>query len=173
MPYLIDGYNLYHAVCKSSEELSHLTPGGLCLMIAADMQRLRDGAIIVFDGRQPPGRHGAIQPEGFVKIIFSGPDSDADTRIVTLIDQNTAPRRLVVVSSDRQIRKAAHRRRATGLTSLEYLLMMQKRSLVKKPPPSEPFEKRHGTSPDQLNAWLKLFGIDPDSSDDPTARTRF
>lgn len=103
MPFLIDGYNLYHAAGKFSEEWAHITPMTLCHFIAEDMRRLRDKAVIVFDGGPPRGISLATKPPGYVKIIFSGPDSDADTTLESLIQKNTAPRRLTVVSSDNRI----------------------------------------------------------------------
>jgi len=174
MPFLIDGYNLYHTACKWSEEWASLTPPQLCLWIAEDMQRQNEQATIVFDGTRPRAAGVACENLPRIKIHYSGPKSDADTLVETLIGENTAPRRLIVVSSDRKIRAAARRRKAVSLSSRDYLLELFKRQDKPAPPPKEPQEKRKGISKEQRNQWLDLFGYTPkDDEDDPLDRIRF
>jgi uncharacterized protein len=162
MPYLFDGYNVYHAARKLTEQWSDITSIALCRLIGQDMCYLRDWSIVVFDGSRPRGRPADVDPAKHIKIIYSGHDSDADVLLEELIEKNTAPRRLTVVSTDRQVRKATRRRRAKSLTSREYLEFMIKRSQRPAPPPPEPREKRHGLPEGQLDQWLELFGIDPE-----------
>lgn len=173
MPFLIDGYNVYHAATKLSEEWSRITPSTMCEFIAQDMERLGDLATIVFDGARPRGI--STEPNGFdcLKVIYSGPKSDADTLMEQFIQKNTAPRRLTVVSSDNRIRRIARRRKATSLAAPEYLGDLIKR--LQQPPrqPKEPREKRHGVPEGQLNRWLELFGIDPDQPPDDTDTINF
>ena len=173
MPFLIDGYNVYHAAIKLSEEWSRMTPSTMCGFIAQDMQRLGDLATVVFDGTQPRGISMELNGFDCLKAIYSGPKSDADTLIEQFVQKNTAPRRLIVVSSDNRIRRVARRRKATSLASLEYLGDLIKR--LQKPPrgPKEPREKRHGVPEGQLNQWLELFGIDPDQPPDDTDMISF
>jgi predicted RNA-binding protein with PIN domain len=159
MPFLFDGYNLYHAACKFSAEFAHLTPMALCRFIAADMYLLKDKAVVVFDGRALRGISQKMEPAGYVKIIYSGPDADADTVMEGLIQKNTAPRRLTVVSSDNRVRKAARRRRTKMLKSLEYLEAFIKRLEKPTPRPTEPQAKRRGLAEGELDEWLELFGL--------------
>jgi len=162
MPYLFDGYNVYHAARKLTEQWSDITSIALCRLIGLDMCYLHDWSIVVFDGNRPRGRPADVDPSKHIKIIYSGHDSNADILLAELIEKNTAPRRLKVVSTDRQVCKAARRRRAESLTSREYLELMIKRSQRPAPPPPEPREKRHGLPEGHLDQWLKLFGIDPE-----------
>ena len=164
MPFLFDGYNVYHGAVKLCEEWSRITPITLCKFIAEDMARIPDIATVVFDGRQPRGRKSKVEPLGFVKILYSGQNKEADVMLEKLIAKNTAPRRLIVVSSDRQLRRAARRRRAVSLSSVDYLLELIKRR--EQPPPiqKEPKEKHRGVPEGQLDKWLELFGIDPDKN---------
>ena len=166
MPYLFDGYNVYHAARKLSQQWAHITVSSLCVLIGEDMRVLRDCGVLVFDGRQPKGRIDQEQLPACVKLLYSGPKSDADSSIEQLIKENSAPKRLVVVSSDRRIARAARRRRAKKLGSAEYLFEMLKRA--ERPPakPKEPPEKRHGVPDGQLGGWLEMFGIDPDEKTD-------
>ena len=173
MPYLFDGYNLYHAAGKVCSDWAHITPLNLCVLLAQDMQRLKDSAVVVFDGRPLRGQSLKVEPLGFVRLLYSGPGRDADTLIAELIQANTAPRRLSVVSSDHQVRRAARRRRARTLSSPEYLEALLKRQQQPPPPPREPAEKRHGVPEGELDDWLELFGIDPDESPDDLDSLRF
>ncbi|MCK4628844.1 MAG: NYN domain-containing protein [Sedimentisphaerales bacterium] len=169
MPFLIDGYNVYHAAMKLSEEWVHITPLNLCRLIDEDIHRLAETAMIVFDGAHPRGwRINKIEQNGNTRVIFSGPKSDADTLLEELISKNTAPRRLIVVSSDNRIRRYARRRRCTSLRANDYLVGMVKRDQQPPPRPKEPREKHQGVPEGQLDEWLKLFGIDPRQSTDET-----
>ena len=167
MPFLLDGYNVYHAACKLSEELAALTPSALCTLVAEDMHRLRDQAVIVFDGRPLHDAPPRILPAGYVRIIYSGPQTDADSVLEQLIQKNTAPRRLIVVSSDNQLRRAARRRRANPVRAADYLLQLFHRRQHPPPAQTEPPEKRRGLPAGELRGWLELFGLDPDAPADP------
>ncbi|MBN1437383.1 MAG: NYN domain-containing protein [Sedimentisphaerales bacterium] len=170
MPYLFDGYNLYHAALKLPD-FSSIVPRKLCALIAQDMQRLRQAAVVVFDGTEPRGQFTPIEPDGFVKLIYSGPHREADDLLEQLIQRNTAPRRLIIVSSDRRIQKAARRRRAKAIRAHEYLEEMIRRAST-PPRPKDPPEKRLGVPPGQLGQWLDLFNIDPDEPPDELSRIR-
>ncbi len=160
MPYLIDGYNLYHAAKKFHADWRDLTVLQLCLMINEHMKRIKDRAEIIFDGYSPAGRAEVIEERRFIDLIYGGA-TDADTLIEQYIRDNTAPRRLTVISSDRRIRTAAKRRKALALTSLEYLETMLKRLLSQRKRIPDPKEKRQGVPDGELNNWLDLFGIEP------------
>ena len=161
MPFLIDGYNLYHVMCKFDPEFSRITPATMCRYIAQDMLRLRDRAVVVFDGRARPGFSTRQGPDRPLRIIFSGPDSDADTYLERLIQESSAPRRLLVVSSDLRLRKAARRRRAQSLRAHEYLQALLKRRSRPRRSAGEPPAKRRGLAAGQADEWLKLFGLPP------------
>ncbi len=167
MPYLFDGYNLYHAMRKVSEEFASLTPKMMSAVLSEDLKGMKEKGIIVFDGRALRGDLESYKQMGPVTILYSGVKSDADTRIEELIKDNTAPKRLVVVSSDHRIKRAGRRRRAKILTSLEYIDALFYR-LSRPAPVREPKEKRLGVEQGQLDQWLDLFGIEKeDPSDDP------
>lgn len=173
MPFLIDGYNVYHAACKFCQDWSHITPGNLCRLIAEDMGGLGDIATVVFDGAQPRGWSPDAVVENRLKILYSGPKSDADTLLITLIQKNTAPRRLIVVSSDNSIRRAARRRKSLSLTAMDYLAGLIKRQEKPPPRPREPKEKHKGLAEGELAEWLELFGIDPSEPPDDFDRINF
>jgi len=173
MPFLFDGYNVYHAGRKLSEQLSHIPPFTFCSIVAEDIRCLGERAVVVFDGRKPPGQWTRLGSAGVVEVVFSGSDSDADTVLEELIRKNSAPRRLMVVSSDNRVRRAARRRRCGILKAAEYIEAMLNRLERPPPRPREPSEKQQGLSGENLNDWLELFDIDPDKTTDDTDRIGF
>jgi len=155
VPYLIDGNNLIFACKKAGFEIDRQ---GLCALLQVLARQARR-VTVVFDGPARVDTASEQTTEG-IELVFSG-TVKADDIICELIAQNTAPRRLTVVSTDRQIRKAARRRRCKVQRSeqfAEYLIR-----LAEKPPrrpPTEPPQKRHGLTADETKAWLKEFGFD-------------
>ncbi len=173
MPYLFDGYNLYHAAIKLDPAWAQLTPINLCRLIATDMHCLGDHGIIVFDGQPLRGQPMRVEPQGCLRLVYSGPQQDADTEIARLVAKNSAPRRLTVVSTDHEVRKNARRRRCPTLNSRDYLIALQTRAATPPPPPpTEPPEKRAGLQNGDIDQWLQLFGLDNLDPPDPTDRTR-
>jgi predicted RNA-binding protein with PIN domain len=160
MPIIIDGYNLLRAVEKMESFSPDLTDVWLCRMIAAYLRQIDETGCVVFDGIGPPDKE-IFEDISKLEIIFSGRNKDADRVIEDKITANTAPRRLVVVSSDRRLRAAARKRRATAVkaeTFWENIIAEANR----KPKPREPRAKREGISESETNQWLKSFGLDED-----------
>ncbi|MBI9018131.1 MAG: NYN domain-containing protein [Phycisphaerae bacterium] len=167
MPYIFDAYNLYHVARNNMEESAEITPAMLCVMIAWDMRYIKDKAIICFDSVLPRGWPKKIEPEGFIEIRCSGHGYDADSLIEDLIEANSAPKRLTIISSDRRIRKAARARKCKSITSHDYLPEMLKRLAKIGTKPREPREKYTGVPDGQLGPWLDMFGIKKQLPEDP------
>jgi len=161
MPVIIDGYNLLGAIHKAGDDFEDINDVQMCKMIVAYLRRTSQIGQIVFDGIGPPDKtpFDSMAP---LEVVFSGRVKDADTVIENKIAANTAPRSLIVVSSDRRIRAAARKRKATSAKSDIFWYEVIK-SLSKKDRPSpEPIEKRIGLSETETNLWLKAFGLDKD-----------
>jgi hypothetical protein len=159
MPYLIDANNLMHALADVGYAVER---AGLCELLTAALGT-RDRIDVVFDGpEQTPEHTGHMLSLGVA--VHYGPGGTADDVIEGLISENTAPRRLTVVSTDRRIRSAARRRRCTSCTSEDFAGLLRRRLETPPPPqPSEPREKRKGLNPDQAEHWMREFGFDPDN----------
>jgi hypothetical protein len=90
----------------------------------------------------------------------------ADELLLERIAANTAPRRLVVVSTDHEIRKAAKHRDCQTVTSEEFVpLLFQRLERLSRPRANEPSEKRQGLTPEQAQEWLKELGLDDTGGD--------
>jgi len=131
---------------------------GLCRILAEWAGR-RKQVRVVFDGRGPEVPAEPCEATG-LDVEYSGPHT-ADEVIIKRVLADTAPRRLTVVSSDREIRRAARRRRCK-LAGSEAFAESVVRALRRaaRPRPTEPPEKRQGLSPDQAQAWLRELNLE-------------
>ena len=116
MPFLFDGYNLLRMIQRSDEEFESLAESGLCRILSEYLKRVRDRGHIFFDGIGPPDktRLGGLDN---LDVYFTGPHTDADTAIEEKIADSTAPKSLIIVSSDRRIRAAGKKRKAVVVKS--------------------------------------------------------
>ncbi len=159
MPLLIDGNNLLHALLKRGVEVGR---GGLVTMLAklaSPKQHIR----VVFDGPEPDEGARLQMQLPYLAAEFSGRQK-ADAIIVRRIAEESAPRRLTVVSTDHEIRQAARRRDCPTLASEEFAP-----HVLHAPPPggdlAEPPEKTQGTSGEQTQQWLREFGLDQEDQE--------
>ena len=160
MPYLIDGNNLLFALKEAGCDAGR---SGLCALLGKLART--DRVKVVFDGPPLPPSAGERAPAG-VEVKCSGRQT-ADKLIIAEIDANTAPRRLTVVSTDREIRKAARRRRC-GVALSEDFAKDLLRAPKERPEPVEPREKWSGLTGQEQAKWLREFGIhDADEEEQP------
>ena len=157
--YIFDGYNIYHAAKKALEQWANITVMGLCEYIAGDLNYIKQPGKMIYDGVRPRGREDIAQM-GSIWIYYSGDyNTDADTLIEELIDHDSAPKRLTIVSSDRRIRSAAKKRKCMSLTSHEYLAEMVRRYSRPAPAAKDAKQKYQGLTPAETKYWMKVFGI--------------
>lgn len=124
------------------------------LAIFARVKKAR--VTVVFDGS--PDRE---MPDGSgfrgVKIFFAERGSDADRRIVKLVEASKDRRGLTVVTSDRSL---AFQVRATGATTIRSgEFRKQIEMAMQATPETEDGEK---FEIDDVNAWLGYFGATPE-----------
>jgi uncharacterized protein len=157
MPVLIDGYNLLRAIEKLG--LVEITDIKMCHVISRYLKSNDEWGVIVFDGVGP--RDKSAFRFSHVDIVFSGASRDADTVIEKEIAESSAPKRLIVVSSDRRIRFAAKKRDAQDIKSdifwhqIIQFMAIQSRERGR----TEPREKFEGISEAETEQWLKIFGF--------------
>lgn len=156
--YIIDGNNLLHTIYKVAGDTESINDVGLCRAISRMLGLTGEKGEIVFDGSGPPDKSG-FDHIANLEISFSGLRSEADTVIEGKIKASTAPRNLTIVSSDRQIRKAARARKAMSVKSENFWIDLQKQ-LNRKATVKEPTEKRQGISDSETEQWLDLFGLE-------------
>jgi hypothetical protein len=176
MPLIIDTYNVLHTVGVLPPELAGVDVPALVRLI--DRSRYRTERIdLVCDGSPPDqpvpisGPGAGVKPvtgppstltvPANVTIRYSGKGREADEVIAMLVRHSTSPRRLMVVSSDKAILKAARKRKCKTLSSEEFLQHLVTDAEV-VPRTSGPVPKPAGSLSDhQVEAWLSVFGVDP------------
>jgi len=171
---LIDGYNVLAPVAAPNRDpdgrwlqrermnlirrlVDHLT----------DLQR--ENACIVFDAAKPPeGRPSSFLVEG-VSVRFAVEYAEADDLLEELIAAHSAPRNLMVVSSDHRVQAAAKRRGCGFCDSqswLDDLLDGKVASACKSNQRTGQGRAGDGAekpnrivTEKQVDAWLKEFGF--------------
>jgi predicted RNA-binding protein with PIN domain len=157
MPFVIDGYNLLHAMGRlggpvGPNQLAKARAGLLGLVAPVHGA---DPATIVFDARRPPAEVSTDEVQAGVRIEFATGE-EADDRIEWLIAHDSAPKRLIVVSDDRRIRQAARRRGCAPWQCDEYLKWVAKKRRQQRARPAT--EKPSGMGPLETERWLAEFG---------------
>jgi predicted RNA-binding protein with PIN domain len=162
MPYLVDGNNLFFAFRKAGEAMGR---SGLAQRLGQLADITGQRVAVVFDGPAPQGALAEQVGDERIEVVFAGART-ADAVLCERIEADSAPRRLVVVSTDHEIRRAARRRRCHGIRSedfLDILAAMIERS--ERPRKGEPPQKRQGLTSQQAREWLKEFNLDEESQE--------
>jgi hypothetical protein len=170
--YLIDGYNLLHAMGVMHRKMA---PGGLekaRLFLLGTLNgafaELSSSVTVVFDAAGAlPGARGDEDYHGLhVRYALGG--QQADDLIEELIQHDTAPKQLTVVSDDHRLQKAARRRHAKYLGCSDFLdvLDQRRRKRTAAPPPPD----KGASSTKDKEHWLKEFG---DLEKDPELKDFF
>ena len=171
MPLLIDGNNLIHALARVGPDLGR---GSLSKLLAALAEPGRPGPLagervcVVFDGAAPRGPMAEQMKYDRLEAVYSAPRT-ADELILERIAADTAPRRLTVVSSDRELRRAGRRRRCKLAGSEEFAdALVSASARPARPAPDEPPEKRRGClTPAETQAWMRELGLSEEDADQP------
>ena len=158
---IIDGYNLMH---EAGLARATYGPGDLARLRHELLVKLarrltieeRKRCTVVFDAIDaPPNLPGRFIHEG-IHVLFAEPGHEADELIEKLISQNSAPRRLTVVSIDHRIQNAIRKRRGIGIDSDVFLKQLES-------PNRQIGPSRNSASPTadpnrDLKFWMEEFG---------------
>jgi len=161
MAWLIDAYNVLHRAHHLPTDRAVPGATSLCRLIA--QARCFAPAVVVADGRPKPDDDPDLELPG-VTLLFSGPDREADAVIADRIARDSAPRRLTIVSSDRQIQKAGRRRRCNVLDSDAFCRALG-RALTAGDPPAQAKPEAA-----DVEKWMREFGYDVPSAEDEKPR---
>lgn len=158
MPLLVDAYNVLHVVGVLPPDLAGIDLEELAILISRSRFRGEE-AVLVCDGVPKPHQ---VDETGRVHVRFAGAGVTADDLILRLVRGSSAPRRLTVVTSDREIAVNARRRRAGVISSESFLETLASdrggRDASGNTPPST--ATSHVAGRRQVEHWLRLFGVD-------------
>ena len=166
MTFLIDGYNLMHAVGWMSAGMkpSALAPARERLLDwLADSAACRTKAAgfrVVFDAMKGPGHTSRETTHRTVVVTFAY-RSTADDRIEELLAEAGNPKRLVVVSNDTRLHESARRARAKGWFTPAFLDWLIAADEAAKPAGERAAaEKPEGPPPpDEAAELLQVFDV--------------
>jgi predicted RNA-binding protein with PIN domain len=158
---IVDCYNVLRTTMPPA--LAGLDEAGLCRALARSAwagQRIT----VVCDGAPKPHARDSPVPE--VELVYAGRGESADDLIAGLIEADSAPRRLTVVSSDRAIQKAAKRRRAAAMSSEELIHVLASGAGAPGtrygPSTGGRINRGKPLEAPEVDRWLEEFGFDPE-----------
>jgi predicted RNA-binding protein with PIN domain len=164
MPIIIDGYNLLNVVGITGRGMG---PGGLerarqaLLNFLAESLEAKEIAktIVVFDSREAPwGLPRTVLHRG-LSVQYASKYPDADCLIEELIQKESAPRQLTVVSSDHRLQRAARRRRARAVDSdVWYAEILHARRVRQEKSQEAPAQPPVPLLPEDVQYWIEQFG---------------
>jgi uncharacterized protein len=157
MPFVIDGYNLLHAMGLLGGPVgpNQLAKARAGLIGLAAAVHVAEPATIVFDARRAPADIATEAVHGLVRVEYATGE-EADDRIEWLIAHDPAPKRLVIVSDDHRLQQAAKRRGCPSWKCDEYLDWVEKERRNRRIRPA--IEKPADMGPLETERWLAAFG---------------
>jgi len=157
---IVDTYNILHCWKSGPTE-----PGRDVEALARLIRRSRfaSGRVrLVCDGVIPDLARPAllrVQDAGLGEVLYAGPGQDADSLIEKLLQQESAPRRTVVASSDRRIMSAASRRGATPMRADAFLIQVIRDASAGPPDAAGPAGGRESLNPAETAQWLRAMHV--------------
>jgi uncharacterized protein len=138
MLFLIDGYNLLHAVGWASKSMaqSALEPARRKLLDwLAETDAFQGGARfrVIFDAQRGPAHAPKQMSHRGIKVEFAW-RSTADDMIEEYLAAADTPREVVVVSNDTRLHEAARLVRAQGWSSQKFLDWLNQKEEAAQPP---------------------------------------
>ncbi|MEQ8318511.1 MAG: NYN domain-containing protein [Phycisphaerales bacterium] len=91
-------------------------------------------------------------------VVYAGANQEADDVIELLLARDTAPRRLLVVSTDRRLIRAARRRRAQSITSEAFLRHLASDASKPRAKPLPGYATQVPLNEYAVGYWMSLFG---------------
>jgi len=165
MPVLVDGYNLLHALRDSRWGTPAVGRAMLCKLLGDWSAATGEPVTIVFDGNRPEDAVAGQLGDPRIAVHYSGGTRNADVLIGEVVGASSAPRRLLVVSSDREVQRSARRREALVTTSQEFCgRMMRDLQADAARRSGDPGIKGKALDKTSRDDWLRQFGFDPEDA---------
>ena len=160
---IVDAYNVLMTEGSGGIDLPDLE------RLAGASRFASRGVVLVCDGvargRSSPGSvAGAAGGSGRgVRVVQAGPGREADAVIEAMLEADSAPRRLLVVSDDRRLKRAARRSRAGWLGSLPFLARLREDEQRSPAPALPSFATEIPLDRASVAYWMRQFGLDDEA----------
>lgn len=164
---IIDGYNMMFALGGlprnfAQGELQKERKRLLELLSTTLSEKQKPDTVIIFDAKNSPsGSQGSYTVDG-IAVRFAGNAGCADEEIEEIISAHSAPKQILLVSSDHRLQRHAGKRKAKFIDSREFLLKLlpsddfdldTPNSHVSKKPRNETV-----THAEDVEHWMGIFG---------------
>ena len=167
---IIDAYNVLYLPMPPS--LAGLDADSLCTSLTQSVYR-NHKVLVVCDGRPAPhiAETDWLNPHSNSKgisLLYSGTSRSADSLIISLVEASDSPRKITVVTNDREIKREAKRRRASLLSSEAFIKRLANSISHRQPITRAPKPDLSPVPDEQVRGWLEEFGLTPqDLANDP------
>lgn len=168
MSLIIDGYNLLYAAgiggqWETEDSFQQDRIALLESLRSVIDPRELSKTTVVFDSQVALPHLPKVFHHREIEVRFSYGYPDADALIERMIQEHTAPKRLMVVSSDHRVQRAARRRKASTMDSDAWYRWMIRRRNERQAAATAAPRPMPAVSEGELDQWLKFFGeIDQD-----------
>jgi len=164
---IVDAYNVLMAEGTGGLDLPDLEA------LAGRSRYAKRGVVLVCDGTAKGGSGGLRRAAGGVgagvRVVAAGPGRDADSLIEAMLERDSAPKRVTVVSDDRRLRRAARRVRASWMGSRAFVDRIRRDAGAKGPAPLPAFATEVPLDRGAVGHWLREFGVAPGSTPEEVA----
>ncbi|MBN1912187.1 MAG: NYN domain-containing protein [Pirellulales bacterium] len=165
MALLIDGYNLLNvagivAPRRGPGTLARARLALLNFLAESLDEKEIERTTVVFDAADtPPGLPRQVTHRG-LRVHFASGYPDADSLLEELIEEDSAPRRLTVVSSDHRVQRAARRRRAKPIDAdVWYSAVVRRRQRrIERDRATAPARPPVPLLAEDVAYWVRQFG---------------
>lgn len=161
MKILIDGYNLIfecglHGRSVNATSLAKARSILLSKLTLSIPKGERDSVVVVFDAKKEM-LSGQLEKEilNGITVYYSIHFQDADEMIEKLILRHSAPKSLLVVSSDHRLHKAAARRKAKAIDSGDWWDSLDETRVTKPVEESGDLNEDSLLSDDELSQFIE------------------
>jgi predicted RNA-binding protein with PIN domain len=152
MELLIDTWNVLHQGGVLPADAAGIGTAGLCKMIV-NSRWGRERVTLICDGTPSDTHERGVR----YQTIFTGPYKSADEEIMERVANSSAPRSILVITSDREIIRSIRKRGTQQISSSTFLQSLVEDSYISK---SKTVHRPSGLSPKLAQEWREHFGID-------------
>lgn len=159
MPYLIDGHNLIHYLNDIQLDDPH-DEAKLVIKLRGFCAVNRKKIIVVFD-HGLPGGYSQLSTPSVMVIFASAKRTNADSVIRERIGSIRDVKGWTVVSSDNEVLESATSAGMRGMKCIDFA------DIMTRPKPEKPHKGINSNvmvSPQEVEEWLELFGVEADET---------
>lgn len=159
---ILDGYNVLFPMLPGgkapSPEALEAAQTQLTDALLRHHRATGEEATVVFDSHRFRGGARFERRERGLRVRYVHPPDTADDEIRRLVKASTAPRKLRVVTSDREVMRACTARGAAVVPSQVFLREMRLEAQRTAPDEAERDLKTGRPSPEEMREFLDVFG---------------